>query len=216
MYENPLFNSAERKATFYNCFHFFNRKREEHKSKERMGILLSKVWSMFSSTKTFKLVVVGLNNAGKTSILYALQLKRFVETQPTIGGNVEEVQYKNLNFLMWDLGGQQQLREAWSMYYAKTDAVILVVDSTEPERFSTVRDELIKMLGHPDLANAPVLIFANKQDLSGALRAEEVVASIGVPEVAGHERPWTVMPCSALTQQGLAEGMAWIAERVNK
>jgi len=83
-----------------------------------------------------KLVMVGLDNAGKTTILYQFLMNEVVHTSPTIGSNVEEVVWRNIHFLVWDLGGQQSLRAAWSTYYTNTELVIMVIDSTDRERLA--------------------------------------------------------------------------------
>ncbi len=82
-----------------------------------MGVLLSSLWSrLFASNKEYKIVIVGLENAGKTTVLYKLLLNDVVQTSPTIGSNVEEIKYKNITFHMWDLGGQESLRNNWFVY----------------------------------------------------------------------------------------------------
>lgn len=177
-----------------------------------MGSILSSLWSLWGGNRTFKLLVLGLNNAGKTSILYALQLHRFITTQPTIGGNAEEIQYKNLTFLAWDLGGQEQLREAWPLYYSGTDAVIFVVDSAEPSRFATARRELHVLLSHESLKDACLLVFANKQDLQEAMPVADTIDALGLAAIT--TRRWTVVGCSAVTQRGLQEGMSWISQQL--
>ena len=98
------------------------------------------------------------------------------------------------------------------MYYAKTDAVVLVVDSVEPARFASVRTELMKLISHPDLARACLLVMANKQDLQGAMPAEDIANALSLPTITTHS--WTVQGCSALTQQGIREGFDWLAEKV--
>ena len=130
-----------------------------------MGLLISKVWSGLFGNKDYKIVIIGLNNAGKSTILYALHLGEVVVTQPTIGSNVEEIQHKNINLVCWDLGGQESLRPDWGLYYADTQAVVMVVDSADVERLPVVKEELFHMLEHPDLKSARILVYANKQVL---------------------------------------------------
>ncbi|KAM7302797.1 putative ADP-ribosylation factor, ARF [Ixodes scapularis] len=86
-----------------------------------MGILFAKLWSLFSNEE-HKVVIVGLNNAGKTTILYQFLMNEVVHTSPTIGSNVEEVVWKNVHFIMWDLGGQESLRTTWNTYYSNAEA----------------------------------------------------------------------------------------------
>ncbi len=177
-----------------------------------MGSLLSSTWALLFGQRSRKLLILGLNNAGKTSILYALQLNRLVPTQPTIGGNAEEFSFKNLSFIAWDLGGQETFRESWNLYYKSTDAVIFVVDSSEPGRFSLAKKELHLLMQHPELSRACVLVFANKQDIQGAIPVEHVIEALDLRQFGG--RAWTVQPCSAVTQHGLSEGMQWVAEHM--
>eukprot|EP00760_Papus_ankaliazontas_P007674 PhM_4_TR13445/c0_g1_i1/m.103820/K07950/ARL5B; ADP-ribosylation factor-like protein 5B len=177
-----------------------------------MGVLMSAMWNRMFGPKEQKMVIVGLNNAGKTTILYRWHLGEAIKTQPTIGGNVEEVTFRSLKFTVWDLGGQEALRSSWTLYYSGVNAVVLVVDSSEQERMCVVREELGKMLSHPDLESAVVLVFANKQDVQGALNASEVSAALGLDEITTHE--WHIQACCALTGDGLWDGMSWIADRV--
>ncbi len=98
-----------------------------------MGYYLSKMWKRLvnKGEKDFKIIIVGLHNAGKTTILYKLALNEVVVTQPTIGSNVEEVTHQNVKLQVWDLGGQESLRAAWDAYYENAEAVIYVVDAAE-------------------------------------------------------------------------------------
>ena len=178
-----------------------------------MGLLMSKLWGLVGGSREYKTVVLGLNNAGKTSVLYSLLLGKLVPTQPTLGSNVEEFTYRNLKFVAWDLGGQELLRASWALFYANTDAVIVVVDSSDPAGFPAVKAEIKKLLAHPDLAEACVLVFANKQDLATALPPQEVAAALGLAEITTKHQ-WTIQGCSAVTQAGLNEGMAWICDKL--
>ncbi len=74
-----------------------------------------------------KIVLVGLDNAGKTTILYQFLMNEVVHTSPTIGSNVEEVVWKNIHFIMWDLGGQESLRAAWNTYYTNTEVLVICI-----------------------------------------------------------------------------------------
>ena len=92
-----------------------------------MGIALSKLWGVLFSGKNYKVVIVGLDNAGKTTTLYKLHLGDVVVTQPTIGSNVEHISHRNVHFEAWDLGGQDTLRPSWQSYYLNAHAIILGV-----------------------------------------------------------------------------------------
>nr|QXF29067.1 Arl5 [Planomonas micra] len=178
-----------------------------------MGVAFAKLWARFR-TQEFKVVVVGLNNAGKTTTVYKLHLGEVVVTSPTIGSNVEEVtcpDKPNVKFQMWDLGGQDSLRQSWATYYANTTAVILVIDSTDRERVDVIRKELYGMLEHDDLASAVLLVFANKQDVKGAMPPGEISTALGLHTLKNRE--WHIEGSCALTGQGLDEGLRWIASR---
>ena len=131
-----------------------------------MGILFSRLWQAFGE-KEARILVLGLDNAGKTTILYRLQVGTVVSTIPTIGFNVETVTYKNIKFQVWDLGGQTSIRPYWRCYYPNTQAIIYVVDSSDVERVGTSRQEFHAILEEEELADAVVLVYANKQDLPG-------------------------------------------------
>ncbi|XP_066984224.1 ADP-ribosylation factor-like protein 5B isoform X2 [Macrobrachium rosenbergii] len=178
-----------------------------------MGILIAKLWSLFGNEGTLtrnkhKIVMVGLDNAGKTTILYQLLMNEVVHTSPTIGSNVEEVVWKNLHFIMWDLGGQESLRSAWNTYYTNTEFVIVVIDSTDRERLSITREELYKMLAHEELSRAAVLIYANKQDIKGSMTAAEISRLLNLTSIKKHK--WQIQGCCALTGEGLYQGLEWI------
>ncbi|XP_064171446.1 ADP-ribosylation factor-like protein 5B isoform X2 [Anguilla rostrata] len=112
-----------------------------------MGLLFAKLMTVFGD-KEHKVILVGLDNAGKTTILYQFLTKEAVHTSPTIGSNVEEIAVRKTRFLVWDIGGQESLRASWNSYYCNTEIVILVVDSTDRERLTLTKDELHRMLAH--------------------------------------------------------------------
>merc|ERR1712228_885883 len=123
---------------------------------------------------------VGLDAAGKTTVLYKLKLGEVVTTIPTIGFNVETVEYKNIRFTVWDIGGQDKIRKLWRYYYENTQGLIFVVDSSDRDRVEDAREELIKMLNDDEMRDAAVLVFANKQDLPNSMPAAEVSEKLGL------------------------------------
>ncbi|CAJ0938490.1 unnamed protein product [Ranitomeya imitator] len=108
----------------------------------------SSIFSSLFGTREMRILILGLDGAGKTTILYRLQVGEVVTTIPTIGFNVETVTYKNLKFQVWDLGGQTSIRPYWRCYYSNTDAVIYVVDSCDRDRIGISKSELVAMLEH--------------------------------------------------------------------
>jgi len=179
-------------------------------SRATMGNLWSLWQNLFQGEKEVKAIIVGLNNAGKTTTLYQLHLGQVVSTQPTIGSNVEEVRRGKVRFQCWDLGGQESLRKTWEMYFTNTQAVLLVVDSTERERIEVVKRELQLLLAHEDLQGAVILVLANKQDVKGAMTAAEISEKLELHSIKG--RSWHIEGCCALTGEGLTEGMDWVAQ----
>merc|ERR1712010_218193 len=121
-----------------------------------------------------RILMVGLDAAGKTTVLYKLKLGEVVTTIPTIGFNVETVEYKNISFTVWDVGGQDRIRKLWRHYYQGTEGLIFVIDSNDRDRIEDAREELSKMLADEEMKDAVLLIFANKQDLPNAMTTAEV------------------------------------------
>ena len=161
-----------------------------------------------------RILMVGLDAAGKTTILYKLKLGEIVTTIPTIGFNVETVEYKNLKFTMWDVGGQDKLRPLWRHYFQNTNGVIFVVDSNDRDRVNQARDELQKMLAEDELRNAILLVFANKQDLPNAMSTTDVTDKLGLHSL--RQRNWFIQGCCATTAQGLYEGLDWLSANIKK
>ncbi|CAG8539171.1 13596_t:CDS:2 [Cetraspora pellucida] len=165
-----------------------------------MGIILAKLWRKLTNKEEVKIVLVGLDNAGKTTVLYKLLLNEVVVTTPTIGSNVE------------DLGGQDSLRTTWKTYYIKTKAVIMVIDSTDRDRLHISRVELHTMMEDENLKNAVLLVFANKQDMKGALTAAQISEALNLTSM--RDRQWHIQACCALTGEGLFEGLDWIVSQI--
>ena len=154
------------------------------------------------------MIIIGLDNAGKTTVLYKLQLGEIVTTVPTVGFNVETMDYEGLKFQVWDLGGQTGLRPYWRCYYQDTNAVVYVVDSADRERIEFAKQELEIMLQEDELQGVPVLILANKQDMPGAMNYDEVSAGLGLDKI--QNRQWQMFKTSAMEGTGLQEAFGWL------
>jgi len=154
-------------------------------------------------------LMVGLDAAGKTTILYKLKLGEIVTTIPTIGFNVETVEYKNINFTVWDVGGQDKIRPLWRHYFQNTQGLIFVVDSNDRERINEAHEELNKMLNEDELREAAVLIFANKQDLPNAMSVAEITDKLGLHSL--RSRKWYIQSTCATSGDGLYEGLDWLS-----
>ncbi|KAM0931090.1 hypothetical protein ACQ4PT_000581 [Festuca glaucescens] len=156
-----------------------------------------------------RILVLGLDNAGKTTILYRLQMGEVVSTIPTIGFNVETVQYNNIKFQVWDLGGQTSIRPYWRCYFPNTQAIIYVVDSSDTDRLVTAKEEFHSILEEDELKGAVVLVYANKQDLPGALDDAAITESLELHKIKS--RQWSIFKTSAIKGEGLFEGLDWLS-----
>lgn len=171
------------------------------------------MWSGLFGTKERRILILGLDGAGKTTILYRLQVGEVVTTIPTIGFNVETVDYKNMKFQVWDLGGQTSIRPYWRCYYSNTDAIIYVVDSVDRERIGISKSELVAMLEEEELKDAILCVFANKQDIEGAMTATEVSTELGLSALK--TRTWAIFKTSAVKNgEGLEEAMEWLTNTI--
>merc|ERR1712070_522306 len=159
-----------------------------------------------------RILMVGLDAAGKTTILYKFKLGEVLTTLPTVGFNVETVEYKNINFSVWDVGGQDKIRKLWRHYYQGTQGLIFVVDSNDRDRIEDAREELGKMLSEDDMRDAELLVFANKQDLPNSMAVAEVSEKLGLQDM--RNRQWFIQSTCATTGDGLYEGLDWISRTV--
>ena len=175
-----------------------------------MGAKISRFFDMFGK-KDARIVMVGLDAAGKTTVLYKIKLNDVVTTIPTIGFNVERVEYKNLRMTIWDIGGQDRLRPLWRHYYDNTNGIIFVLDSADEARIKLARDEIHKMMEEPALVDAKLVVFANKQDMPNALPASDVVQALELKKL---RQEWFVQPTSAASGMGLYEGLDWLASKL--
>ncbi|XP_034496361.1 putative ADP-ribosylation factor-like protein 5C isoform X6 [Ailuropoda melanoleuca] len=124
-----------------------------------------------------------------------------VHTSPTIESNAEKIVLQKTHFLVWDIGGQEALCSTWNTYYANTEFIILVIDSTDRDRLRTTREELYQMLAHEALQDASVLIFANKQDMKNSMTTVEISQFLTLSAIKDH--PWHIQGCCAVTGEGI-------------
>lgn len=179
-----------------------------------MGLSVSSLWDRWFGATPARMIMVGLDAAGKTTILYKLKLGEVVATVPTVGFNVESIQYKNINFDVWDVGGQDKIRALWKHYYNGTDGIIFVVDSIDKERTEVAKETLHKMLQYDELRDAVLLVFANKQDLPNAMSAGEMADRLALHSI--RDRKWYIQAACGTGGNGLYEGLDWLAAAVQK
>ncbi|KAK5901121.1 hypothetical protein CgunFtcFv8_026022 [Champsocephalus gunnari] len=160
-----------------------------------------------------RVVTLGLDGAGKTTILFKLKQDEFMQPIPTIGFNVETVEYKNLKFTIWDVGGKHKLRPLWKHYYLNTQAVVFVIDSCHRDRLMEAHSELAKLLTEKELRDALLLIFANKQDVPGVVSVEEMTELLSLHKLCCG-RSWHIQGCDARSGMGLHEGLDWLSRQL--
>ncbi|XP_054889648.1 ADP-ribosylation factor-like protein 14 [Poeciliopsis prolifica] len=164
-----------------------------------------------------QVLLLGLDNAGKSTLLYKLKHNVSVSTVPTIGFNVEMLEArknrKNISVTVWDVGGQGRMREHWQEYYQNAAAVVFVVDASDFGRMDEARGEMEKALRSDHLRGCPVLLLANKQDVSGALTVTEMKDKFNMRKTCAG-RDWLVQPCSASTGFGVEEAFKRVVHMV--
>ncbi|XP_051873206.1 ADP-ribosylation factor-like protein 14 [Pristis pectinata] len=178
-----------------------------------MGLLTSKELK----TRHVRILMLGLEEAGKSTLLYKLKFSNteFL-TASTIGFNVEMLQHdKSVALTVWDVGGQYKMRQLWPFYFQDTDGLMFVVDSADKERMEDSRKEFERTLKHECLKGIPVVVMANKQDLKGALSAEEITKRFHLKRCCS-DRDWYVQPCCAKTGEGLSAAFNVLISHVKR
>ncbi|KAG0847501.1 hypothetical protein G6F17_012476 [Rhizopus arrhizus] len=154
----------------------------------------------------------GLDNAGKTTILKRINGEPIDTISPTLGFNIKTLEHENYKLNIWDVGGQKSIRSYWRNYFEQTDALVWVVDSADRLRLNDCKTELHQLLQEERLAGATLLVFANKQDIAGALSEKEIKDLLGLEEIKSHH--WAILACSAVTGDNLLKGMNWVVNDV--
>ncbi|VDP86231.1 unnamed protein product [Schistosoma mattheei] len=172
--------------------------------------IISKIFGLLR--KEVKVLVIGLDNSGKSTILNKLQSK---ETQnsltiPTIGYNVEKIRVSQMIFLCFDMSGSGAYRNLWEKFYKECEAIIYVIDISDELRLTVVEDEFQQLLKHPDICNRriPILLFANKMDLSNSITVKEIVKILGLEQL--RNKSWRIFASNAINGEGLNDGLMWL------
>ncbi|XP_058449098.1 ADP-ribosylation factor-like protein 2 [Malaya genurostris] len=169
---------------------------------------------MKQKEKEMRILLLGLDNAGKTTILKRFNGEPIDQISPTLGFNIKTLEYKNYTLNMWDVGGQKSLRSYWRNYFECTDGLVWVVDSTDRMRMESCREELALLLQEERLAGATLLVLANKQDLPGALTSSEIKDVLGLEKIETHH--WVIHGVSAVTGLKLVEAIDWLVDDISK
>ena len=182
-----------------------------------MGNFISQLKGLLESMGKLeaRILMLGLDAAGKTTILYRLKLTETVSSIPTIGFNVETVTpVKGVTFTVWDVGGQDKIRPLWKHYFHNTEGLVYVVDSADNERFHEAKDELFWILDSDDMKGVPVMVLANKQDLPYAHKSADLAHRLGLTQI--HTHPWYIQATCATSGEGLLEAMAELGKMVKE
>ncbi|KAL0230168.1 hypothetical protein PCE1_003730 [Barthelona sp. PCE] len=182
-----------------------------------MGGWLSRVLASFRKLDA-RITMLGLDNSGKTTILYNLKLNQSLMTVPTVGFHVEDINFGKLRMNVWDVCGQSGLRRLWKHYYADADAVIFVIDSADIYRLKalekgSVFDVMHEVMADETLKDAVLLIFANKQDMDEAKRANELIELLELDRI---QQQWFIQESCGTNGEGLAEGLHWLEQTLTQ
>eukprot|EP00742_Colponemidia_sp_Colp-10_P001244 GILJ01001340.1.p1 GENE.GILJ01001340.1~~GILJ01001340.1.p1 ORF type:complete len:182 (-),score=12.77 GILJ01001340.1:235-780(-) len=169
---------------------------------------------MFGTTRWFnrkhrRVLILGLDAAGKTTLLSFLSLGKATETVPTVGFNYKKVKFGGLKLNIWDVGGQDKVRVFWRHYYLGTQGIVYVVDSSDLDRIALAKKELDAVLVDVQLEGVPLLVLANKTDLPEALSKEEVSEHLGLSQL---NRPWHIQATVAKSGLGIQEALLWLKQ----
>ncbi|KAJ8266006.1 hypothetical protein GJAV_G00124830 [Gymnothorax javanicus] len=162
-----------------------------------------------TTERELRIVLLGLDNAGKTTLLKRLASEDVSMITPTQGFNIKSVTSYGMKLNVWDIGGQRKIRSFWKKYLENTDLLIYVIDSTDKKRFEETGLELSELIDEENMKDVPMLIFANKQDLATALPASEIAEGLNLHTY--RDRKWQIQACSALSGEGVQDGMNWIS-----
>ncbi|PRP87202.1 ADP-ribosylation factor 1 [Planoprotostelium fungivorum] len=188
-----------------------NRQRiQQHEKRSCMAFIqkaIDRLPKWMRPATELRLLMIGLDAAGKTTILYKLKLGENVTTIPTLGFNVETIQYKDVNFTIWDVGGCDKIRPLWRHYFENTSALVFVIDSADRDRMEEIINEAISLSQQADLNDAAFLFFCNKQDISDAASVLEL-SNRFLPAIK--DRTYFFQGCVATQGEGLCDGLDWL------
>jgi len=179
-----------------------------------MGLLsiLRKLKS--SPDRELRILLLGLDNAGKTTILKSLASEDISTITPTQGFNIKSVQSEGFKLNVWDIGGQRKIRPYWRNYFDNTDILIYVIDSADTKRFEETEQELQELLCEEKLVGVPILVYANKQDLIGSATSAQIAEGLSLHTIK--DRVWQIQACSATSGEGVRDGMEWVLKNISK
>ncbi|KAF9182397.1 ADP-ribosylation factor-like protein 8B [Haplosporangium sp. Z 767] len=173
--------------------------------------LLNWLRSLFFKTE-MELTLVGLQNSGKTTLVNVIASGQFSEDMiPTVGFNMRKVTKGNVTMKLWDIGGQPRFRSMWERYCRGVNAIVFVLDAADHDKLDAARTELRNLLDKPQLANIPVLVLGNKNDLPGALSVEQIIEVMNLKQIANREV--SCYSISAKNQVNIDITLQWLTKK---
>ncbi|XP_028582614.2 ADP-ribosylation factor-like protein 13B isoform X2 [Podarcis muralis] len=173
--------------------------------------------------RSVTLIMVGLDNAGKTATVKGIQGESPEDVAPTVGFSKIDLKQGRFEVTIFDLGGGKRIRAIWKNYYAESYGVIFVVDSSDVERMEETKETMSEVLKHPKIAGKPVLVLANKQDKEGALAEADVIECLSLEKLVNeHKCLCQIEPCSAIMGYGkkidksIKKGLLWLLHIIAK
>ena len=182
-----------------------------------MGNLAFRLRSFFSprtDRASVKLLLLGLDYAGKTTLLYRLKLGGVIAGPSPVSFSVEEIEHRDFNLTVWDVNGRDAFRPEWKHFFPNTDGIVFVVDSSDRERVALARDEIHRLASEDELHRTAMLVFANKQDAPDVMNAEELTDRLQLQSLK--DRNWHIQGVCLFTGEGLAEGLDWLTSALKK
>ncbi|XP_015260727.1 PREDICTED: ADP-ribosylation factor-like protein 13B isoform X4 [Cyprinodon variegatus] len=169
------------------------------------------------------LVMVGLDNAGKTAAVRGIQGENPQDLAPTVGFSKVDLKQGKFEVTIFDLGGGKRIRDIWKNYYSESHGVVFVVDSSDVQRIQETRETMAQVLQHPRIAGKPVLVLANKQDLEGALAEADIIENLSLEKLVNENKCLCqIEPCSAIlgcgkkVDKSIKKGLSWLLSNIAK
>lgn len=189
-----------------------------------MFTLLYGLWKYLFQKDEYFILILGLDNAGKTTYLEQAKTKfnrNYKGLTPnkittTVGLNIGKIDISGVRLNFWDLGGQEDLQSLWDKYYAESHGVIYIIDSSDRERLESSKEAFDKMVGNESLEGVPLLVLGNKQDIDGCLSIRDIKSVFNDTAHRIGRRDCLVLPVSALKGDGVDEGIQWMVQCVKR
>lgn len=173
--------------------------------------------------KNAKIVFLGLDNAGKSTLMVVLKTGRVTQVDPTKHAHSEHLTIGNVHMNAFDLGGHEAMRKIWREYFPKIDAIVYLIDAADPSRFAESKAEFDRIVNTSEIGKIPILVLGNKIDKMGAVSEDELRLALGLaqPTAFGvqkvdvvNEKPVEVFMCAVVKRTGFTEGFKWVAKHI--